>query len=119
VPGERIYQDINSIRDESYGGSRFWVLLVDDYTDYCCSILLKHKSGLKSKVMTLLTNLKITGINVKNIRRNNSGENKSLFEACQAQGYGVKFEFSGIELLNKMVKLRGSSRLSLEESELC
>jgi hypothetical protein len=49
VPGERVYLDMSSIRDESYGGSRFWVLLVDDYTDYCWSILLKHKSDLKSK----------------------------------------------------------------------
>jgi hypothetical protein len=67
VPGERVYLDISSIRDESYGGSRFWVLVVDDYTDYCWSILLKHKSDLKSKVMTLLTDLKIAGIDVKNI----------------------------------------------------
>ena len=31
APGERVYLDISSIRDESYGGSGFWVLLVDDY----------------------------------------------------------------------------------------
>jgi hypothetical protein len=56
---------------------------------------LKNKSDLKSKVMTLLTDLKIAGINVKYIRCDDSGENKALFEAYQAQGYGVKFEFSG------------------------
>jgi hypothetical protein len=32
---------------------------------------------------------------VKYIRCDDSGENKALFDACQAQGYGVKFEFSG------------------------
>jgi hypothetical protein len=95
VPGERFYLDISSIRDESYGVSCFWVLLVDDYTDYCWSIFLKHKSDLKGKVMTLLTDLEIAGINVKNIRGDDSGENKALFEACQSQAYGVKFEFSG------------------------
>jgi hypothetical protein len=95
VSGERVYLDISSIRDESYGGSCFWVLLVDDYTDYCWRIFLKNKSDLKSKVMTLLTDLKIAEINVKYIRCDDSGENKALFEACQAQGYGVKFEFSG------------------------
>jgi hypothetical protein len=94
VPGERVYLDISSIRDESYGGSRFWVLLVDDCADYCWSIFLKHKSDLKSKVMTLFTNLKIAGIDIKHIRCDDAGENKALFEACQAQGYGVKFEFS-------------------------
>jgi hypothetical protein len=95
VPGERVYLDISSIRDESYGGSCFWVLLVDDYSDYCWSIFLKNKSDLKSKVMTLLTNLKIAGINVKYFRCDDSGENKALFDACQAQGYGVKLKFSG------------------------
>jgi hypothetical protein len=34
VSGERIYLDISSIRDESYGVSCFWVLLVDDYSDF-------------------------------------------------------------------------------------
>jgi hypothetical protein len=88
VPEERVYLDISSIKDESYGGSRFWTMLVDDYTDYCWC-------DLKNKVMTQLTDLKIAGINVKHIRCNDSGENKSLFQACGAQGYGINFEFSG------------------------
>jgi hypothetical protein len=95
VSGERVYSDISTIRDEIYGGSCFWVLLVDDYTDYCWSIFLKNKTDLKSKFMTLLTDLKIAGINLKYIRCDDSGENKALFGACQAQGYGVKFKFSG------------------------
>jgi hypothetical protein len=95
VSGERVYLDISSIRYESYGGSCFWALLEDEYSYYCWSIFLKNKSDLKSKVMSLLTDLKIAKINVKYIRCNDSGENKALFNACQAQGYGVKFEFSG------------------------
>jgi hypothetical protein len=119
VPGESVYLDISSIRDESYGGSCFWVLLVDDYTDYFWIIFLNNKSDLKSKVMTLLTDLKIAEINVKYIRWDDSGENKALFEACQAQGYGVKFEFSGPRTPQRNGKLKGNSRLSLGESELC
>ena len=95
VPGERVYLDISSIRDESYGGSRFWCLLVDDYTDFCWSIFLKNKSDLKCKVMTLLTDLKIAGIEIKQIRCDDSGENKALFQACKDKGYGKNFEFSG------------------------
>jgi hypothetical protein len=82
VSVERVYLDISSIRDESYGGSCFWALLVDDYSDYCWSTFLKNKSDLKSKVMILLTDLKIAEINVKYIRCNDSGENKALFDAC-------------------------------------
>jgi hypothetical protein len=41
IPGERLYIDISSIKNASYGGSKFWALVVDDYTDYCWSIFLK------------------------------------------------------------------------------
>ena len=30
VPGERLYVDISSIKGESYGGAKFWALVVDD-----------------------------------------------------------------------------------------
>jgi hypothetical protein len=119
VPGERVYLDISSIRDESYGGSCFWVLLVDDCTDYCWSIFLKHKSDLKSKVMTLLTDQKIAGIDVKHIRCDDSRENKALFEACQAQVYGVKFEFSGPRTPQRSGKVERKFQTFLEESEPC
>jgi hypothetical protein len=95
APSERAYLDISSSRDKSYGGSRFWVLIVDDYTDYCWSIFLRAKSDLKAKVKTLLIDLKIAGVNVKFIRCDDSGENKALFEECRSKGYGIKFEFSG------------------------
>jgi hypothetical protein len=77
VSGERVYLDISSIIDESYVGSCFWVLFVDDYTDYCWNIFLKNKSDLKSQVMTLLTDLKIAEINVKYIRCDDFGDNKA------------------------------------------
>jgi hypothetical protein len=57
VPGEGLYLDISSIKDTSYGGSKFWALIVDDYTDYCWSIFLKNKSELKEQMLTLLTDL--------------------------------------------------------------
>jgi hypothetical protein len=47
VPGERLYLDISSIKDTSSGGSKFWALIVDYYTDYCWGIFLKNKSELK------------------------------------------------------------------------
>jgi hypothetical protein len=38
TPGERVYLDISSIKGESYGGSCFWALVLDDHTDYCWSL---------------------------------------------------------------------------------
>jgi hypothetical protein len=80
VSGERVYLDISSIKGESYGGSCFWALVADDHTDYCWSLFLKAKSDLKGKFLTLLTDLKISGLNVKFIRCDDSGENKALFD---------------------------------------
>jgi hypothetical protein len=96
VPGERVYLDISSIKGKSYGGSCFWALVVDDYTDYYWSLFLKAKSDLKGKFLTLLTDLKIAGLDVKFIIQcDDSGENKDLFDECRSKGYTVKFELSG------------------------
>jgi hypothetical protein len=65
VTGQRIYLDIISIKGESYGDSCFWALVVDDHTDYCWFLFLKAKSYLKGKFLTLLTDLKIAGLDVK------------------------------------------------------
>jgi hypothetical protein len=65
VPGERAYLDIRSIKGETYSDSYFWVLVVHDHTDYCWSLLLKAKIDLKGKFLTLLTDLKIAGLDVK------------------------------------------------------
>ena len=73
LPGERIYLDISSVRDVSFGGAKFWVLIVDDYTDYCWSLFLKEKSELKEKMMVLLTDMKISGINIRFICCDDSG----------------------------------------------
>jgi hypothetical protein len=43
LPGERLYVNISSIKDRSIDGAKFWVLIVDDYTDYCWSFVLKKK----------------------------------------------------------------------------
>jgi hypothetical protein len=42
-------------------------------------LLLKAKSDLKGKFLTLLTDLKISGLDVKFIQCDDSGENKALF----------------------------------------
>jgi hypothetical protein len=68
----------SSIKNESFGGSKFWLLVVDDYTDYCWSLFLKYKADLKDKMFNLLTDLKIAGIEVKYICCDDSGENKSF-----------------------------------------
>ena len=35
VLGERSYIDISSIKSKALGGSKFWLLIIDDATDFC------------------------------------------------------------------------------------
>jgi hypothetical protein len=94
VLGERVYLDVSSIKSESYGCSHFWAIVVDDHTDYCWSLFLNAKSNVKGKFLTLLTYLKISGLDDKFIQCNDLGETKALIDECRSKGYNMKFEFS-------------------------
>jgi hypothetical protein len=58
LPGERLYIDISSIKASSFSGEKFCALIVDDYSDYCWSFVMKNKLDLKTRIKTLLTDLK-------------------------------------------------------------
>jgi hypothetical protein len=59
------------------------------------SLERKGKTNFKNKMFTLLNHMKISGIDVKFSRCDGSGENKSFFDSCRANGHIIKFEFSG------------------------
>jgi hypothetical protein len=45
-PGaRRIYIVISSSMRPSYGGAKYWILIVDDYSRYCWSNYVINKSG--------------------------------------------------------------------------
>jgi hypothetical protein len=93
--GERIYIDISSIKGENFGGSKFWALIVDDYTDFCWSYFLRKKSDLKEKLVNFIQELKTKIIDVKFVRYDDAGENKALEDHCNHVGINVSFEYSG------------------------
>jgi hypothetical protein len=47
------------IEERSFGGAKFWALIIDDHTDYCWSFVMKNKSDIKARIKTLLADLKI------------------------------------------------------------
>ena len=82
--GERLYIDISSIKKRSYGGSKFWVLIVDDFTKMKWSLFLKNKSELTDKVLLFLKTIhEEVKVIVQSICCNNAGENKILEENCK------------------------------------
>ena len=66
-PGEKLWMDVSSTKHTSYGGAKFWFLIVDDKTDYCWSYFLKKKNELSEKLENLVMKLKSFGIKIKKI----------------------------------------------------
>jgi transposase InsO family protein len=95
LPGEHLYVDISLIKERSIDRAKFWALIVDDYTDYCWSYVLKNKSDLKVKIRTLLTDLNLANRNVRFIRCDDAGRNMTMKNDPEIKSFGIKFEFSG------------------------
>ena len=81
-PGYRVFIDICSFKQVSRGGNRHWLIVVDEFSD--CS-----HSFLAEKVLS-----KKYGIEIKRIRLDNSGDNKSLQKECNKENLRVIFEFT-------------------------
>jgi hypothetical protein len=93
--GDQLFIDISSIKSTSLGGKKFWLLALDDHSDFCFSFFLKSKDELSETMMTLIKDLKATNnIHVKTIRCDNAGENKKFESDTKKQGLGLKFEFT-------------------------
>ena len=94
-PGYRLFIDISSFKHESMGGKRHWLIVVDEFSDCTLSFFLKRKSRQKELFPIWIMELKAKyGIDIKYVRLDNSGENKSLQKECDKQNLGIIFEFT-------------------------
>ena len=95
--GFRLFIDVSSIKTVSFGGKKFWLLILDDCTDCCFSFFLKSKDEVSTKVREFIQEIKVTqGIEVKTIRCDNSGENRQLERDSKRDGLGIKFEYTAV-----------------------
>ena len=94
-PGYRVFIDISSFKQASRGGNIYWLIMVDEFSDYTHSFFLKQKSA-QIKILPMWINdiAKKHRIEIKRIRLDNSGENKSLQKECDKQNLGIIFEFT-------------------------
>jgi len=94
VIGERLHMDISSIKARSFGGAKYWLLVLDEATGYAFSFFLKRKSDTPSTILKLVQDLKSEGKHVKKIRCDGAGENRTTEELLKANGLCVDFEYS-------------------------
>ena len=94
-PGYRLFTDISSFKHESMGGKRHWLIVVDEFSDCSHSFFLKRKSDQIELLPVWMKELKaMYGIDLKYVRLDNSGENRSLQRQCAKQNLGIIFEFT-------------------------
>ena len=94
-PGYRMFIDISLFKHESMGGKRHWLIVVDEFSDCSHSFFLRQKSDQTVVIPLWIKGLKTKyGIVVKNIRLDNSGENRSLQKECEKQNLGIVFEYT-------------------------
>ena len=93
--GERLFIDIAPMKHVSLGGSRYWLIAIDDCTNFVWSYPLKRKSETSKKIRELIKTLKNTHeLTTKYIRCDNAGENETLEKDCKDEGLGVTFEYT-------------------------
>jgi hypothetical protein len=85
IPGERLFIDITSIKAKSIGGSKFWLVIVDDATSMTWSMFMKQKNHAAKHMLPFLLKLHKLGHPVKFIRCDSAGENKDLENKCQQE----------------------------------
>jgi len=55
---EWLFIDISHPQSRSFGSSQYWLLVINDATNYCFSIFLKMKDQLGSAMIKLIKELK-------------------------------------------------------------
>ena len=94
-PGYRVFMDICSFKQVSGGGNRHWLIVVDKFSDCTHSFSSNRKSDQIKLIPMWIKGLsKKYGIEIKRIRFDNSGENKSLQKECNKENLGIFFEFT-------------------------
>ena len=77
-PGERLHYDLSHPLDQSLGGSRYWALLVDQFSKYKITTFLKKKTELGDFIIKTIKQIQNQNMQVKFLRSDNAGENQTV-----------------------------------------
>jgi len=99
--GGRMFMDMSGPFHPTIGGSRYWVLVVDDFSRMGFCGFLKEKSELASWMMKFIQFVEVQGYHVKIIRCDNAGENKTAIQEIQEKYGGIIPEFMAPHMLQQ------------------
>jgi hypothetical protein len=112
--------DISYLKNSSFGGSKYWLLIVGKVTNMMWSHFLRRKPEASRKVIESVTELKRNDANiVKLIRCDNSGENQALRQEIKKKASICSLSLRHPEHHKKMAKLKELSLHYGAEPERC
>ena len=83
--GERLFLDISGPYSDSLNQNKYWLKIVDDYTQYSWDCFLPPKSGIQVPLLKLIQMNKAAGKPCKYLRCDNAGENESYVQQLCAE----------------------------------
>ena len=102
-PGYMVFVDISSFKQVSRGGNRNWMIVVDEFSDCTHSCFLKRKSDQTQIMLMWIRGIsKKYNIEIKRIRLDNSGENRSLQKECDKAIWELILSSQHQELHNRI-----------------
>lgn len=93
-PGELLCFDTSSVQTPSNGGSKFWLLVIDDSTSRIWSFFMKAKSDTGLFMTKLVKALILKKVHVQRLRCDNAKENRAFADRASLNGLAVDFEFT-------------------------
>jgi len=85
-----LFVDTSFVQEESFGGSHYWLLAVDDATDFCFSQFMKMKDQTSAAMILLIRDLKNNeNVVVKKICCNNA-KKCCISPRCKERRLGSK-----------------------------
>jgi transposase InsO family protein len=104
-PGERLFTDISGPYAKSAIGSRYWIMVVDDYSRMKWSFFRKNKSDIGEALEGFLVLLSGLGYATKYLRCDDAGENtRHLSDLCKRRGIKIEFTTRHTPQLNGVVE---------------
>ena len=95
VPGERVYIDTSSVNTQSFNGSKFWIIAVDDATKFKWSMFVQTKNNIGEAVASLIKSNEKLLTKLRFLRMDNAGENLCVGKVLRNAGIkNIQYEYT-------------------------
>jgi Reverse transcriptase (RNA-dependent DNA polymerase) len=96
APGQRLFFDVSHIKTASFAANHFWLLVMDEYTNFLRSFFLTNKSHISSTLLPFLRQLQQQrDLTVQYLRCDNAPEHIKFQKSLQqTTDLKIKFEYT-------------------------